>query len=322
MNNISTADRMRGAIWGELVGDSASLKGHWTEDLQKLKIAYPNILAELKKRADWDEPENIAHDESALMMLQSVADCHGFSAIDFGTRFLEFFADPKYTGPLDEAVRGTIQNYQDFLSQHPDLLIPYEFQDGANDDRIEIGKKIAPVIIAHWEDPELMSIVESATIVTQNNETAVAYMQSHARIVRAILQGYDLSTAFEQETILKPHDTPIEQKVRKKILEAIEFSNLNVFEAVLKLGHRSALDQSFPAAVHATLRYRDSYPEAILETICAGGDYAGRAGLVGTWLGVYLGNFAIPEKWKHALNQAKEIERYIEEIVQKVHHPA
>ena len=41
-NNITTADRLRGMIWGQLVGDAAALGSHWIYNLSELKVAYPN----------------------------------------------------------------------------------------------------------------------------------------------------------------------------------------------------------------------------------------------------------------------------------------
>jgi len=35
-------DRLRGMIWGQLVGDAAALGTHWIYNLSELEAAYPN----------------------------------------------------------------------------------------------------------------------------------------------------------------------------------------------------------------------------------------------------------------------------------------
>ena len=63
------------------------------------------------------------------------------------------------------------------------------------------------------------------------------------------------------------------------------------------------------------MKHQHSFPDAITATLRAGGNNAGRAALVGTWLGAYLGVNGIPKEWlKHLADQA-EIAQLIDVIV-------
>jgi hypothetical protein len=41
LNNITVEDRLRGAVWGQFVGDAAALGTHWIYDLRELQQLYP-----------------------------------------------------------------------------------------------------------------------------------------------------------------------------------------------------------------------------------------------------------------------------------------
>jgi ADP-ribosylglycohydrolase len=318
MNSISLQDRKRGAIWGQFVGDAASLGAHWIYDLKELQKRYPDIRGferpYPKHYHAGKEPGDLTHyGEAALELLRSVAECRGFSEIDFGTRFIEKFASPQYKGYLDAETRETIDNYRAFQEENPDEL--FNYQEGANNDQMGTASRLAPVLVAHADDPKLPKIVEAATRVTQNNGPAIAFMQIHAKIVLALFKDVDLLTAIQNEAEEHPHDTPIESHVRMKIGKALSLLHFPVAEATFQLGQSCPLESSFPSAIHAALKHRDSYPKAILATIQAGGDSAGRGGLIGTWLGASLGSASIPEEWKRKLKHHKEIEQHIETIV-------
>lgn len=321
MDTISIEDRMRGAIWGQLVGDAAALGTHWIYDLNELKRIYPEEIKgfEAPKPKHYHakrRPGDFTHyGDAAFEMLQTVAECQGFSPIDFRTRFLKKFSSPNYDGYIDSATRITLQNYQAFLDEHPDD--PLDFHGGADDDQMGAASRLAPVFAFHQDDPKLLVITELATTVTQNNERAVAYMHAHARITRDLLHGEDLLKAFEKEASPREHDTPLERHVRDQIREAIKLRSLSITEATLKFGQQCPLDHSFPASVQAVIKQQNSYQDGILETIRAGGDNAGRASLVGTWLGAHLGISAIPEEWRKRLNAYTRINQYIEKIVSR-----
>jgi ADP-ribosyl-[dinitrogen reductase] hydrolase len=291
MNRISLEDRMRGAIWGQFIGNAAaSLDQPGTQTLEFTHYG--------------------AADD---VMLQSVAACHGFSPMDFGLRFMEKFGSPDYKGDLDHATRETIDNYRLFCEAYRDET--FNFQEGADDDGLGTAAMLAPVLVAHLDDPNALAVVESATRVTQNNERAVAYMRFHARIMRSLFQGEDLYAIFENETVANPQDTSLESTIRQKIQEAMVLLPFEVTATTFKLGQGNSLNESFPSSVHAALKHRNSFQDAILATFHAGGDGVGRASLVGTWLGAFLSIRNIPQAWRKRLKNDAEIEHEVESII-------
>jgi ADP-ribosylglycohydrolase len=93
---------------------------------------------------------------------------------------------------------------------------------------------------------------------------------------------------------------------------------MTVREAAVQLGQSCPLASSFPAAVQAAVRHEASFADAILETARAGGDSAGRAAMVGAWLGAMHGVQAIPDEWRRLLEHHDRVERAVERMMSGV----
>jgi ADP-ribosylglycohydrolase len=89
----------------------------------------------------------------------------------------------------------------------------------------------------------------------------------------------------------------------------------SVTDATLELGQSCPLICSFPSAVHCLVKHAGSFPEAVLATICAGGDNAGRAAMIGAWLGACHGVNAIPIEWRQHLTDRSQIEQCLAKLL-------
>ena len=318
-NNITTADRLRGMIWGQLVGDAAALGSHWIYNLSELKVAYPNGIHgfEIPKEGHYHEgnsPGDFTHyGDAAVILLQSVASCGCFNAIHFGSLFTETMSLGKYPGYIDHATRGTIENKHNFENLHPDKA--FEFQHGADDDQLATASSLAPVVAVHFEDSSLLEIVESATRVRQNNNRAVAYMQTHARILLELLGGRDVHSALHRVEEMVAKDTIFGGELKRKINSAFSYSTKSIIDATLELGQSCPLISSFPSSLQSFIKQNESYEHCILSILRAGGDNAGRASITGAWLGAYLGINGIPALWRGQLKDVERIHDWVETIV-------
>jgi ADP-ribosyl-[dinitrogen reductase] hydrolase len=177
--------------------------------------------------------------------------------------------------------------------------------------------------VRYWGDPSLLTVVEQATRVCQNNDQTVAYMKFNALLLAELFHKRDVHTtlhrAGEQTIAVEPR---LGQEIRRKIREAQEKTLNEVVEATLAFGQACPLPKSFPSAIHALIKYPDDFASAILATLRAGGDNAGRASMLGAWLGAHLGIVAIPRNWRVKLSRANRISEALEKIlVDKYHKP-
>jgi ADP-ribosylglycohydrolase len=320
LKNISVEDRLRGAIWGQFVGDAAALGTHWIYDLAELQQLYPGGLHGFevpvadhyhfgKKSGDQTH-----YGDGALVLLESLAQEGRFDTKAFGRRFVEVFQGDAYSGYLDQATRGTLENYQVFAQSHP--LESFDFQQGADDDQMAAASRLAALTVRYWNDPTLLQVVEQATRVCQNKNSTVGYMKFNALLLSELFNRRDVYTAIrraeEQTELAEPQ---FGQEIRRQTRLALEETLNDVIEATLTFGQACPLPKSFPSSIHALLKHSDDFESAILAVLSAGGDSAGRASMVGAWLGAHLGIAAIPKAWRIKLTQAVRISTAVEKIL-------
>jgi len=316
---VALADQIRGAVWGQFVGDAFCLGSHWVYDLGELNRRFPGGPQGFEAPAEGHyhfgkKPGDFTHyGDGALLQLRSLMLSERFDAIDFGSRFVALIESPGYKGYRDHAARETVENAQRFRSAHPGK--EYDYQDGADDDQLATASRLAPVAVRHFRDDDYLAIVERATRVCQNNGRAVAYNSAHALILRELFMGYALSSALNsvREQISEKAEHGAE--VAAKIESAISALHLSVKDATLEFGQSCPLASSFPAAIHCAMRYADDFGGAIRATAAAGGDSAGRAAMIGAWLGAGLGVDAVPLEWRKRLTAHDEIEQHVERLV-------
>ncbi len=198
------ADRVCGAIWGQLVGDAYCLGAHWIYDLDELKRIYPGGVQGFEvPTADHYHAGKAAGDpthygDAALLLLQSVAERGQVDAQDFGRRFVARFGSPDYRGYLDHSMKDTLANAAAFMREHPGQH--FDFQQGGDDDQLATVSRLAPVValaaLRGTGQAELLRQVESVTRVTQNNERAVAYAKADALVLAALLADETVPAAL------------------------------------------------------------------------------------------------------------------------------
>lgn len=314
-------DRCRGAVWGQFVGDAACLGSHWIYDLAELARRFPAGLQGFEAPAAGHyhagkAPGDFTHyGDGALLMLRSVAELGRFDPVDFGRRFVALFGSG-YGGYLDHATRETLERYRTFQTAHP--AEPYAFQDGADDDQPATATRLVPVVIAHLYDGTLNEAVTAATRVCQNNGRAIAYMKCHGLILRRLFHGEKLQEAMLDAGRAMEHDPAYGTELRDKIETACDSLPLGVEEATRRFGQSCPLANSFPAAVHCALKHGDDFAAAILATAAAGGDSAGRAALIGAWLGARHGLGAVPAAWRERLAARDEIAALTDRLLTRI----
>jgi ADP-ribosylglycohydrolase len=320
LKSITDLDRLRGAIWGQFVGDAAALGTHWIYDLTELQQRYPGGINGFEAPQEGHyhfgkKPGDQTHyGDGALVLLESLAKEGRFDARAFGHSFVESFRPGAYSGYIDMATDGTLKNFAAFVSASPQES--FDFQQGADDDQLAAASRLAALVVRYWNDPRLLTVVEQMTRVCQNNDRTVSYMKFNAVLLSELLRRRDIHTALhlaEEQTVAV--DPELGQEVRRKSRQAQEETMNEVIEATLTFGQACPLPKSFPSAIHALLIHSDDFESAILATLRAGGDSAGRASMLGAWIAAHLGIAAIPKTWRTTLTQAERISAAIEKIL-------
>ena len=293
--------RIQGAIWGQVIGDGITLGTHWIYDPEKMRQEFPEIKGFETPKAGHYHAGKVSGDsthygEGCRLMLQSIAECKKFDVVDFSKRFRAFFGSPFYKGYLDHATRGALQNMERNISP-----------SGADDDQMATAGRLAPLVSFYLDSRELEQKVLEATLVSQNNPKAIAYMKCNARILADLLRGHGLRESFERQL-----DDP---RAGESIRAALELKGLSVFEATKKLGLSCHLDEAFPSAIYIAILCEGSFEKALLANTQAGGDSAGRGGMLGAWLGALQGMEGIPSSWLLQIRGKEHIAYWIEVLL-------
>jgi len=320
LKNITLDDRLRGAVWGQFVGDAAALGTHRIYDLTELQQLYPAGINGFEAPEEGHyhfgkKPGDQTHyGDGALVLLESLAQEGRFDAKAFGRSFVEAFRPGAYSGYIDQATGGTLKNFEAVAkSERADQ---FDFQQGADDNHMGAASRLAALTVRYWNDPNLLKVVEQATRVCQNKDQTVAYMKFNAMLLSELFLRRDVHSAVrraEEQTLAA--EPQLGQEITRKIREALEETVNEVTEATLTFGQSCPLPKSVPSSIHALLTHSDDFESAILATLRAGGDSAGRASMLGAWLGAHLGIAAIPKAWRVRLSRADRISAATEKIL-------
>ncbi|MGB0371923.1 MAG: ADP-ribosylglycohydrolase family protein [Opitutales bacterium] len=313
-------NRLRGMVLGQFLGDAASLGAHWIYNTKDIEKAYPSGISGFELPADGhyhagkESGEQTHYGDAAWVLLESLKEAEHLDVAAFGESFAKKM-NPKhgYTGYFDAATRGTLENYLNHIEVSDE---PYAFQEGADDDQLAtisaLAGFIAFAVVKLGEVPEdrdaILEDVARLTRVRQNNDRAVAYCQAHARLLLELLSGRDIHSAFHHVEEQLETDVKLDREVRRKLKDAFSLKHKSVVAATDELGQSCPLICSFPSAVHATAKHNEDFEDAILETVRAGGDSAGRAAMIGSWVGARLGAEDLPSAWLAKLKLAPEID--------------
>lgn len=317
---VTTEDRLRGAVWGQFVGDAAALGTHWIYDLSKLSARFPGGIFGFEAPAPGDYHESkkagdqTHYGDGALVLLESIAEHGGLDPRAFGNRFVEIFGSPDYHGYLDYATLGTLKNYKRFTESNSPG--DYDFQQGADDAEPATASRLAALAVRYRRDPDLPAAIELLTRVCQNNRRAIGYMKFHGLFLVELFLGRNVHEALENAMArVGPLAPDYSAELRQQTQRALAETGKEVTEATSEFGQACPLTQSFPSALHAFLKHGNDFETAILATLQAGGDTAGRGAILGSWLGAHLGVDAIPREWRSRLTAAPRISAALDKIL-------
>ncbi len=176
--------------------------------------------------------------------------------------------------------------------------------------------RLAGLAVRYRRDPNLPATIESLTRVCQNNPRAIGYMKFHGLLLVELFLGRDVHDALENAMVrVGPLAPDLSAELRQQTQKVLAETGKEVTEATLEFGQACPLPQSFPSALHAFLKHSNDFETAILATLRAGGDNAGRGAILGSWLGAYLGVDAIPREWRARLTAAPRIFAALDKIL-------
>lgn len=303
MNDMGTevraqlADRFRGALLGAAIGGAlgACLKGGPVQALEQMSC--------------WREtpPPQMRLAQDTYMMLataRSLVACVGFDR----EHMSEALAACRDREPWrrDAATAGRLSarhragdRWKE--TSRDDSENTHSFSSGA-------ALRMAPIGLLHHREPERAAeLAGKVARITHEHPIgedgavlqacAVAYLVDHA--------GEEV---FEPSRLLADLRQRVRTRWFKEILDTVgALDDAPPMTVVKTLGHEIDAHRSVPTALHAFIRHRDSFVDAVLFAVALGGATDRIGSLTGALAGAALGAARIPTCWTSRIEGSAEI---------------
>lgn len=324
---ITSADRIRAALFGLFIGDALAMPVHWYYDTTALSRDYGVVRRYLKPRNP--HPDSILW-RSEFPVLRGVADIlhdqrqywgkrgiHYHQFLEAGENTLnvklarELLIFLKQTGSYTPD--SWLQRMVDFLTSpesHKDTYLEeylrYFFSAYANNRQLsECGRKdenhiggfslMLPLTIAcsaRKDYARRLSLEHLA--LTHGGASMRSWGSVIISILLCLLDGGSMSEAIK--TASEESELHIDPELYEKLIDYPD-------KTVVTKHFSSAcyVDYAVPATIYLALKYESSPEDGMIANTMCGGDNAGRGAVLGALLGAVNGVQGWPDKWVEGL---------------------
>lgn len=173
---------------------------------------------------------------------------------------------------------------------------PGSFGNGAS-------MRIAPLGLYYWDQADLYQHARDSAIPTHTHPIAI---DGAAVLAKAVAKCVGLRTTdgFDHRSFLiELHDFARTLEMRSKIESIIELCRRGVAEqeAAFQLGQGVATHESVPFALYSFLKHPHSFEDCLFCAVTNGGDTDTVGAMACAISGAFLGQKAIPRRWKTRL---------------------
>jgi len=298
-------DNRRPMVLALFAADSLALGVHWIYDTEKIRKSFgrvdtlrkplPGSYHPTKEKGDFTH-----YGDQTFVLLESIAAQRGFDLSDFSKRWQNLFKT--YRGYFDQATKKTLQN----LAQGKAIE-----EAGSSSTELSGAARIAPLVFLYHKDPEtLVKAARAQTQMTHNNPLVMDGAEFFARVCCEVLDGTSPTKAMTEVAARRFKEFPLFAWVN----DGIESAREDSVSAIARFGQSCHTDEAFPGVVHLIAKYEKDLKEALVQSVMAGGDNAGRGLMVGMVLGAHLGDKGLPKEWISEIKRGADILRLLQQI--------
>ncbi len=294
-------DRLRGMVWGAFIGDALSLGAHWVYNTNVIdkKLGTPDRFSDpIASYHSGKRAGDLTHyGDQMLVLLESLSKTKAYDGDHFARHWRTFFGS--YEGYFDKATKTTLEQ----MDNSDDLQ-----NSGSSSDDLAGASRIAPLVYAHHDHPESLDrSVRAQTKMTHDHDLVVETASFFAMLAIGALNGQKPSAGIEA---ILASGTPSEA-FSDLVVQGVDSTHQDTRETIAAFGQMCSVDAALPGTIHLICTYEDTFQEAMVQNVMAGGDSAARGMLVGTVLGAFAGTDAIATAWIDELKSRAPIERLL-----------
>jgi ADP-ribosylglycohydrolase len=282
-------DKLKGLIWGSLLGDAYTLGGHWIYDQKELKNSNLNFEG-LNPPLSSYHPTRKAGDfthygDQSVWLLQYMNRSKAYDPFDYGKIWQENMSS--YAGYMDSASKDTLANLKNgavFMGS------------GSESHDLSIVGRHAPIIFSIENMDEIMDSIKFHTFLTHFTKEMLDVSKYIAEVTLAMIYDLDIETTLKERA--KYYGDMVEAEVNK----AFEVRDMNANDAIKFLGQACGVKGGLASTVYLLLNYHEDFDALLKANVLAGGDSASRGMLAGMIVGARYGFEAIKPSWIKELN--------------------
>ena len=291
-------DKLKGLIWGSLLGDAYSLGGHWvydqqqlvnsTLDLSKLNDPLTNYHGN-KKAGDFTH-----YGDQTVWLLEYIKTSKVYDPFVYGNIWQKKMSD--YQGYVDSASKESLANIKSgrsFLGA------------GSGSHDLSIVGRHAPIIFALKGMDEMLESVKFHTCLTHMSKEALDASKYIAEVTLAMIYNLDVENTLQERA--KFYGEMVESEVAK----AFEVKDKPSNEAIASLGASCAVEGGLASTIYLLINYHNDFEALLKANTLAGGDTASRAIVSGMVVGARYGFEAIKPTWIEELTDYQQLNELI-----------
>ena len=332
VDDTATRARRVAAFLGGFVADAAAMPLHWIYDTSLIA----SILRNTSRSAD---PEFLPHSyvqyydyapglwtpfgEQMEVYASSLARVQRVDPLDIASSYAAYYSAPSNTSRpflsyYDNATKGFLQNVR------AGRTFPHT---GAGDTETNAVAHVLPIVVMRAGRSNFLRDAELAIRVVQDNDDAVAFGMTFARILEAVILGSSIGDAIDDVAALlggngtgNTNDRFFSHGLKKMR----EWEARPPFDVTLELGqacdfpfHVFTAPQLLLNGVSNSSTTPLTFVNAIRETIKIGGENANRGTFIGSILAAAAGSVdaSIPADWQRRTTRWGVVKALAEAIV-------
>ena len=294
-------DRIRGALWGAVVGDALGVP----VEFQSRQSLRTNPVTEMRGFGTHRQPAGTWSDDSSLILctVDSFVSCRSFDPVDLGQRFVRWESFGYWTphGDVFDVGMATSRAISQLAR-----AIPPEQAGGSDEYSNGNGSLMRILPMALWfrnsPDEELAVYAQRASSLTHRHARSQMACALYCLLVKRLLAGSESRKMLSRW--LGNHSAGFMSR-RHSSRKEITFSQ---FLETAKLGGAPEMEIDSSGYVMHTLTASiwclltsGSFEETVLKAVNLGGDTDTTGCVVGGLAGAHYGLQSIPETWKAVL---------------------
>lgn len=291
-------DKLKGLMWGALLGDAYSLGGHWIYDQDALSnsgLNFEGLNAPLATYHPTKKAGDFTHyGDQMIWLLEHVNEAKTYDPFNYAKIWQEMMNN--YEGYIDSASQITLKNLNEGAS--------FMGCGSASHDLSIVGRH-APIIFKIKNIDEIVELVKFHTFLTHMNKEVLDAGKYIVEVILAMVYNLDV------EKTLKERAEFYGDMVKEEVHKAFEVRDLSSNEAINTLGASCGVKGALASTVYLLINYHEDFEALLKANVLAGGDSSARAMVAGMVVGARYGYEAIKPSWIEELNAYEKLNKLI-----------